>query len=243
MYKRELEERAARIVHQAVIEHYRRLSDYIQDRLLSGRKLDSKWIATLTNELARLNDRYSSEMVNEIRDMIIQAARTAGLEMKGQAEEDGLSTEMIRLSPDQINIALLNTKIKIKKILDGSIPIASEIFTNALLTGKTNKEIADQVKTRIKLEYGKISQARADLIVRSELMSIYRQTMEKVGEELGYEFYKYIGPNDVRTEPICQRYLNKIKTREEWLKLEPLIFQYGLHYGCRHQLVPVFTNK
>jgi len=70
-------------------------------------------------------------------------------------------------------------------------------------------------------------------------MARYRQAQLKTGDELGYEYYQLVGPDDYRNCEICNEALNIISTKKEWLRLYPKIFTLGLHKTCRCQLVPV----
>jgi hypothetical protein len=36
---------------------------------------------------------------------------------------------------------------------------------------------------------------------------------------------------DVRTTTLCRRYVGKVMSAAQWLKVSKVVFQYGLHYG------------
>lgn len=74
-------------------------------------------------------------------------------------------------------------------------------------------------------------------------MAKHRKEQLKIGDELGYTYYKLIGPNDGRTCKTCYEALNIISTKDEWLRLYPKIYSLGLHNACRCQLVPVLVDK
>jgi SPP1 gp7 family putative phage head morphogenesis protein len=237
-FDQSLENRAVRIIREAVQEAAKRMADLVLRKLAAGRKIDAAWLQSVTAELSRISDLYSSQAVNDSTADFIEQAKISARDALAKG-----GGEMQMLNADMINAALINTKIEIKNITDSSVSVMSQIITNAIVTGKSPEEIAKEVQERIVVSQGSIMQWRAELIARSEMMSIYRQTQFTTGEELGYEYYQYMGPKDWRTEPECKAALMIITTKEEWLKLAPLIIQYGLHYGCRHELVPVTLAK
>jgi hypothetical protein len=79
--------------------------------------------------------------------------------------------------------------------------------------------------------------ARAEMIARNEVASVYRQT-RMAGAE-GYDYFEMTGPRDMKTSSICDRHIGQIKTRAEWQRIHPLVFVYGLHPNCRHSWDPV----
>lgn len=235
--------RAASLIIAAALEGLARQEDYVRRMLLGGGGIDTAFVTAINRELSDLIDRISDEAVNGgYKDLVLMAAREGVAEARGQARGDGLESTMARLDYEQIRLALFNSKIKIKGILEPGVRAVQEIITAAMVSGLGPREIADQVREKL-AELRNMTQARAELIAHSEIMSIYRQQALAIGRELGYKFYQYVGPSDGRTERICQDALNVITTEEEWLKVDPLVFQYGLHYGCRHQLVPVLLAK
>lgn len=237
-FNEKIEARAIRIVQSAVRESANKMTLLVLQKLAAGGKIDAAWLQAITAELSRISDLYSSQAINESTDDFIEQAKISATDAIGQTNS-GLQT----LSASMINAALINAKIHIKDITDSSVKVVSEIITNAIVTGKTNEEIAKEVQRRVVVEQGQINNQRAEMIAQSEMMSVYRQTQLFIGEELGFEYYEYVGPRDHRNEEVCIQTMGLITTKEEWLKLAPEIFQYGLHYGCRHQLVPVTLAK
>jgi hypothetical protein len=138
-----------------------------------------------------------------------------------------------------VRMALVNTKILVKGILDKSVGTVASIVTNAIITRKPLDQVAETIRQRVRVEDGDINVARAVLIARSEIMSIYRQVQVGVGDQLGYQYYIYTGPKDYRTEKICLDALGVVTTLDEWRKVSDVVELYGLHYGCRHTLRPI----
>lgn len=234
-----LSARAASLLIAAALEGLARQDDFVRRALLAGRKIDTTFADAINRELTELIERISDETINGgYKDLVLQAGKEGVEEARSQARNDGLEANMVRLDYEQIRLALFNTKIKIKGLLEPGAKAVNEIITAAMVSGLGPGEIADQIREKLSDLKG-MTQARAELIAHSEIMSVYRQQALAIGHELGYQYYQYVGPSDGRTEPICQSALNVISTEEGWLSVDPLVYLYGLHYGCRHELVPV----
>lgn len=235
--------RAAALIITAALEGLARQEDYVRRLLLRGGKIDTVFLTEIDRELNTLIDRISDDTVNGgYKDLVLMAAREGVQEAKGQAQGDGLASGMAQLDYEQIRLALFNSKVRIKGLMEPGVKVVNEIITAAMVSGRGPEEIADQIRDKL-AELKGMTQARAELIAHSEILSVYRQQALAIGRELGYQYYQYLGPLDGRTEQICRDALNVITTEDEWAKVDPLVFTYGLHYGCRHQLVAVLLEK
>jgi len=145
----------------------------------------------------------------------------------------------IVLSPELVKTSYQSTKIAIKGATDDIKNAVSRVLLQAsAVSDMTLNEVMDALID----EHGffrAVPKYRLETIARSELNRAYREAFNLVNKELGAKKYRYIGPLDERTSAICRANLGKVRTKEEWLKLNPLVFSYGLHPNCRHRLVPV----
>lgn len=57
------------------------------------------------------------------------------------------------------------------------------------------------------------------------------------------QLYEYVGPLDGSTSTICRTEIGNRRTMDEWLSAYPGIAIEGLHFGCRHWLVPVYKGE
>ena len=78
---------------------------------------------------------------------------------------------------------------------------------------------------------------RVNNFVSIELMRINRET--SAIKQAGFQQFRLTGPLDKKTCKVCARQIGFIRTKSEWLNRYPNIFSYGLHFGCRHKLMPI----
>lgn len=142
------------------------------------------------------------------------------------------------LSPEVAKAAYLGYKTSIMKAAEDCKVAVSRVLTQAAVSPMSIKDIMNALKGEDGF-FRSISKFRLETIARSELHRAFRTAIEEVNKERGYKYYKMVGPVDERTSAICRRYVGKIKTREEWLRISPHVFSYGLHPNCRHQWIPV----
>ena len=137
----------------------------------------------------------------------------------------------------QLKTALESYKGMLIDLTDTSRKALSDMFTEHVMAGVGNKQSLIQ-KVR---DYTPASSAlkgkKVNNFVNMELMRINRMT--SAIEQKDYNTFRFSGPLDIKTEKICVAQIGFIRTRAEWLAINPNVFTYGLHMGCRHKLVPV----
>ena len=213
--------------------------------LKSGGHINRAYLQRLRTSLRNLAEEKGIEIVNGKYSDRLAAVMEKAIETV--VASVGTTVTLGEISTQLLDLALSNSEVLVQDILDDGVKIVNEEVAASIVTGKSHADVAAAIKERLVLGDGaEISSARADKIARSEVGSVYRQAQYQTGKEFGFKCYKYVGPSDDRTEPICQRYLDKVLTEDEWREIyaqetgnEDNAFRYDLHYGGRHQLVPV----
>jgi SPP1 gp7 family putative phage head morphogenesis protein len=59
-------------------------------------------------------------------------------------------------------------------------------------------------------------------------------------QSVGFEYYKYIGPNDKVTRDYCERHVGKVFTATEANQIQTTLMTF---YNCRHELVPITKEE
>ena len=150
----------------------------------------------------------------------------------------GLAMTNVVIAPEVAKAVYTSYKSSIMKAAEDVKVTVSRVLTQATVSPMSIDDIMNALKAEDGFFRG-ISKHRLETIARSELHRAFRTAIEEVNKERGYKYYKMVGPLDERTSAICRRYVGKIKTREEWLKISPYVFSYGLHPNCRHQWIPM----
>jgi hypothetical protein len=131
----------------------------------------------------------------------------------------------------------------IKGQTDATRQAIKDALMNAMRTNTSRTALAKEIQAAAK----GVSYKRAQVIATTELRANYTLASIQMGAENGYTFYEYMGPMDDKTEQVCMVQVGKVRKLPEWY-LQPdidgkpvgsVILAYGLHYGCRHRLVPV----
>jgi len=157
---------------------------------------------------------------------------------KEVVESYGLSMSNVVISPEVAKAVYTSYKSSIMKASEDVKVTVSRVLTQATTSPMSIDDIMSALKSEDGFFRG-VTKHRLETIARSELHRVFRTAIEEVNKERGYKYYKMVGPVDERTSSICKRYVGKIKPKEEWLKINPYVFSYGLHPNCRHQWIPV----
>lgn len=215
------------------------------------------------NELARramsADKHFNRAYLVKVRAQLRDLAEQRGLEITAGKYSD-LLEKTLRLGVKQVkgatfgdidprifDFAMNNSEVDILGILDDGVKIVNREMLKATMGNASVIEVADTLREKLDLGVpGGITQGRADLIAGSELHSVYRQAQIAAGEAQGFEYYRYEGPDDNRTEPICEQYLALgAMTLEQWQEQVEsdgidwgVFLRYAAHYGCRHDLIP-----
>ncbi len=215
----------------------------VQRYLARGAKFPAKIETELYRALMDLAEQYTVDLqAGAWGREIVAAARKGGKSVEGAAFE---------LSRAQIDVALSNAGHKIKNVLAQGVAEVQDIVASGLIRPSFDlHEISVQVQQRVQVSGGVIDQARADSIARNEVFSVYRQTSKAAADAEKLDLFQMRGPVDVRTTQLCRDHVGEVHTAEEWGKIRlaaggkngprslkeaiALVFQFGLHYGCRH---------
>lgn len=215
------EAKAAKVVLGKIREAAREMANLANEYAARGEQFDASVLGELNRALEEIADQFAIDLTkSDWGREIIAAAKKGGRAVPGL---------VFTLSKDQIQTALFNAKVKVKGLLGEGIQVLNQIITGASF-GKDLREIAKQIRLRVTVGGGIISEARADMIARDELFSTYRQTSKAAADAEGLTLFQMRGPLDIRTTAICARHIGQVKTAEEWKKIAPLVFTYGLHY-------------
>ena len=209
--------------------------------LKGGAHFNRAFLAGVRHGLRELAEERGIEIVAGKYGKRLEAAL-----VKGAQSVPGASYGSI--GRDLLNMALANSEVLVQDILDDGVKIINGEMAKVIVQGKSVADVADTIREKVTLvDGGEIGAARAELIANSEIHSVYRQGQLAAGEAMGFEWYEYTGPDDDRTEPICETYLElgvmklgdwQAQAEKDGIDFE--IFQmYGAHYGCRHTLKPV----
>ena len=216
--------------------------------LKGGAHFNRAFIAGIRHDLRELAEERGIAIVNGKYGDKLEAALIKAV---GSVPGAGYG----RISGDLLNMALANSEVLVQDILEDGVKIINAEMAKVIVQGKSLADVADTIREKVTLaDGGEIDAARADLIAGSELSSVYRQGQLAAGQEMGFEFFEYVGPDDDRTTDICAYYMEQgAHTMEEW---EEIVTEYaanhedasewdefllyGGHYGCRsHTLKPV----
>lgn len=218
--------------------------------LKGGAHFNRAFLNSLRHDLRELAEERGIEIVNgKFSDRLERALRKAVDEVPGASYGS--------ISRDLLDMALANSEVLVQDILDDGVKLINGEMAKILTGSQTVSGAADAIREKVTLaDGGEIDANRAELIASSELGSVYRQGQLAAGEQMGFSYYEYMGPDDDRTTDICAHYMDQgAHTMDEWEQIvseraasdkdasEWTEFQlYGGHYGCRgHALKPVPT--
>jgi SPP1 gp7 family putative phage head morphogenesis protein len=234
--------KAETAIQRAIVNAMRKMERAAEKYLVAGPQMQRWAIAQMTEELERLAQQHSLDAVRgPYGQMIIDSANKG---YRGGLPTETIPGTMLAMDTASIEIALHNAQVHIKDITSAGVKKINEIIASGIVQGQSQKQLARAIRSGLSSTLP-MAKARAQLIARSELMSAYRQGAMASMKETGYKYFQMVGPQpgDARIEPICEKHVNSIKTRKGWEAIHPLALIYGLHYGCRHQWIPVATRE
>jgi hypothetical protein len=238
---RKQEDEAAKVVEKAINVALDKMSRIIERRLLAGKDIDATWLTGTVTMLEDLADEYRVKIgKGKFGDILEQA----GYEGNKDAHE-ALGAKFESIDKATLDRILFKADREIKDILDDGIKRVNVVITNAIISGRSLRQIAGDVRASLTLgeESYQVPKWRADMIARNELHSAYRNASRERAEKIGAKFFKMLGPVDMRTAAICLEHVGKTKTAAEWESISPVVFSYGLHHNCRHSWVPSFDPE
>jgi SPP1 gp7 family putative phage head morphogenesis protein len=230
------EDRASQIVRAALEQASREMELLAQRYLAQGNGEQARraleQMSAALDDLAR---QYALKVVEGPWGRLLVNAATLGA--------NSLEGASFTISKAQIDVALYNAGIKIKGLVAEGAAVVQEAVAGAMIRGESLQDISRVIEERVQVEGGLIDSARADMIARNELFSVYRQTSKAAADEERVTLFQMRGPMDKRTAAICRLHVGQVKTAAEWMKIRKLVFLYGLHYQCRHSFDPVRDAK
>jgi len=249
------EERAKRLVREAIERALSDMREYVNRALLDGGEPDRRMLVQMTQGLNALADEYALDLTaGPWGEMIEGAMKDAAAEVAKVAAAGGIGTEgFFQVGRREVETALFKSYGGIKGILAEGEQVVAEEVLRSVVGGASKREIATTIAERLQVadaagDMGAIPAWRAELVARNELMANYRLTSRAAAEERGFTHYKMEGPDDDRTaDDVCSRYLGEIHTPEEWERIgekegiDPAypLMEYGFHVNCRHRWPPV----
>ena len=123
---------------------------------------------------------------------------------------------------------------------DGAREIRRGVW-DAIRGDISSAELPGYIRDKMAAEGIGMPLGRAKTIARSETFAAYRESKNQQYTANGYEYFEYAGPLDGKTTDICAPKVGQVRTREGWNEVDPsgMIWIYGLHYNCRHDLIGV----
>lgn len=226
------EDRAARIVQAAIEQASGEMELLAQRYLAQGRREDVRRVLEqMTLALDDLAREYSLRVVQGPWGRLLVNAATLGAEsVRGAA---------FTLSKPQVDVALYNAGWKIKGVLDQGVAAVQDIVAGGMIRGDSLREMSKAIEARVQVEGGLIDRARADMIARSEVFGVYRQTSFAAANAEEIDLFQMTGPMDSRTTAICAAHVGQVKTEKQWNAIRKDALIWGLHYQCRHSFDPV----
>ena len=201
--------------------------------LKGGAHFNRAFLAGVRHDLRELAEERGMEIVAGKYGKRLEAAL-----VKGAQSVPGASYGSI--GRDLLNMALANSEVLVQDILDDGVKIINAEMAKVIVQGKSVSDVADAIREKVTLaDGGEIGSARAELIANSEIHSLYRQGQLAAGEELGFEWYEWAGPDDNRTTDICRGYgALGAMTLEQWqerVESDGIDYDtfvtYGAHYS------------
>lgn len=236
------EKRLRAVLREAIADALQEVREVAMQGVAGQSQINARFLARMRADLREIAADRGIKIAEDTLGPALEA-----MARKGWGAVEGAS--LGRIDPQLIDLAVSNSAVLVEDILADGIKAVNAEMAKAIIAGKPLRAIAESIRENVRLagkDEAGIPQWRADLIARSELHSVYRQAQVKSGDELGFECFVYEGPDDDRTEPVCEQYIGETKTRAEWEEVSEreqgdseIVFLYGLHYGCRHVLRPV----
>jgi len=145
---------------------------------------------------------------------------------------------------------IVNNK-KLGKALNDIDSVTSRKIQEVIQTGLIQSRSLDEIRNKL-VEVVDITESRAHTIALTEsqrVQTLARENSYKKILDLETADFKWIGPTDRRTTPICERIKNRTKNGVSLERLQEIIKQeadpqfydssspYSPHWNCRHIFV------
>ena len=180
----------------------------------------------LDAEVAKVQAIYGDEI-----SYIRRTFNRAGTETPFAAADREVLQQLITFDAERYMARLSQSVADFKAGIMRSVLTGEKAFTSADLIG----DIADSTERSLKTE------------INTSLQAFSRTVTANKAAELGYETFRYMGPDDGVTRPFCEDTLNGgdngVYTLDEIQAMDNEqglpVMQYGGGYNCRHRWVPV----
>lgn len=127
-----------------------------------------------------------------------------------------------------IMLSSLQTSIdRVKRVNDAGMSELFQVFQDAMLNGTATRQRMQEIVAEITDR----TVGQAGQLVHDISFGSYRQASLADGNALEAERYYMGGPIDDRITEICYEHVGKSLTKAEWLRINPNVFLWGLHYG------------
>ena len=213
-------------------------------------------VQALTDKMkaAYNNPKYTEALRGFVNSM------TEGAELSAQLM--GVITGEAYTPSAAVQAILSNAKSTTLELLSTNAPADAaaafkKIIENSVATGENFGQVLRNVRKNI--EGSAEFQGRMERYAKQNAYDFYSisqaQVINEMTEELGFEFYEYIGVNVKDTRSFCAARNNKIyhaKEIEAWASLDwdgknratnsSTIWSLRGGYNCGHQLIPVATE-
>lgn len=205
----------------------------------------------IMDELADLleNEIYDVQLKNMI-DNIFRTINSRIVTLPRLLNNIGFKGDIIEnrniLDLDVISAKINNISERITENADGVLEkTMSKLFTvrNTITSFEYNrKDIFDFL-----VQNTKVSPQHAFTVANTELMGIDRLSRKMQGDKLGFNEYKYLGPDDDLTRPFCAEHIGVVRDKSYWENVQNEtgpnpVFEYCGGYNCRHRLVMWLTD-
>lgn len=141
-------------------------------------------------------------------------------------------------------------------LFEGTNRAQSNKINTAILESVLDRSSNEHLKQRIMKTVPNVNEGQAEVIARTEkhvLKTSLRMAAYKQEDPRGQHKYKWIGPTDSRTTPVCKNIVRRTQKGVTMEELEEIIREeanrfdpnfevrgYTPHYNCRHQPIRVF---
>jgi hypothetical protein len=182
----------------------------------------------LKGEIAKIRSLYADE-ISFVEETLARAAKVA--------PEGGIFTDIDKSTIDAI------VNVEEQKMLMNTGASVSEIQSALMRTALAGEPLNIGALMSDRMD---ALQSRMETLANTGLAGFQRTVILAKGQDLGFDLFIYLGPDDGITRPFCEKLLHtsppifSIKQIEKMNNGQNLpAMQYGGGYNCRHQWRPI----
>lgn len=203
-----------------------------------GRNLGDSW---LTDMLAKLRVKVENYIIGVAMPLATKVVIDVQKDVDQQIAEHTKAAIGVDLTPlyqasdiqSRVDYNIQTNVSLIKSIPKQYADKVEALVLNALQTGQTNEELAQEIK-----KLGHSTDIRARLIARDQMAKIQADINETRQRSLGVETYDYLTAQDDRVRPLCKSHHGKTF---RW-DTPPTGGHPGKKIGCRCTAVPNYED-